>query len=65
MAIYNGVLRDMLKTLSYRIIGSATSFILTYLATNDYKVGIGVGLGDFLIKPMIYFAHERIWIKIK
>jgi uncharacterized membrane protein len=65
MAIYNGVLRDMLKTLSYRIIGSATSFILTYLATNDYKVGIGVGLGDFLIKPMIYFAHERIWRKIK
>ena len=65
MAIYNGVLRDMLKTLSYSIIGSATSFILTYLATNDYKVGIGVGLGDFLIKPMIYFAHERIWRKIK
>ena len=65
MAIYNGVLRDMLKTLSYRIIGSATSFILTYLATNDYKVGIGVGLGDFLIKPMIYFAHERIWRKIE
>lgn len=65
MAIYNGVLRDMLKTLSYRIIGSATSFILTFLATNDYKVGIGVGLGDFLIKPMIYFAHERIWRKIK
>jgi uncharacterized membrane protein len=65
MAIYNGVLRDMLKTLSYRIVGSATSFILTYLATNDYKVGIGVGLGDFLIKPMIYFAHERIWRKIK
>jgi len=55
----------MLKTLSYRIVGSATSFILTYLATNDYKVGIGVGLGDFLIKPMIYFAHERIWRKIK
>jgi uncharacterized membrane protein len=65
MAIYNGVLRDMLKTLSYRIVGSATSFILTYLATNNYKVGIGVGLGDFLIKPMIYFAHERIWRKIK
>ena len=65
MAIYNGVLRDMLKTLSYRIIGSATSFILTYLATNDYKVGIEVGLGDFLIKPMIYFVHERIWRKIE
>ena len=65
MAIYNGVLRDMLKTLSYRIIGSATSFILTYLATNDYKVGIGVGLGDFLIKPLIYFVHERIWRKIE
>ena len=65
MAIYNGVLRDMIKTLSYRIIGSATSFILTYLVTNDYKVGIGVGLGDFLIKPMIYFVHERIWRKIE
>ena len=65
MAIYNGILRDMLKTLSYRIIGSATSFILTFLATNDYKVGIGVGLGDFLIKPLIYFVHERIWRKIE
>lgn len=65
MAIYNGVLRDMLKTLSYRIIGSATSFVLTYLVTNDYKVGIGVGIGDLLIKPLIYFVHERIWRKIE
>jgi uncharacterized membrane protein len=65
MEKYNGVLRDTLKTLSYRILGSATSFILAFLATNDYKVGLGVGFSDFLIKPMIYFVHERIWRKIK
>jgi uncharacterized membrane protein len=65
MANYSGVTRDIAKTISYRILGSATSFILAYLATNDYKVGIGVGMGDLLIKPMIYFIHERIWRKIK
>jgi uncharacterized membrane protein len=65
MAKYDGVLRDMVKTLSYRILGSITSFLLTFYATKDYKVGIGVGLGDFLIKPMIYFLHERIWRKVK
>jgi uncharacterized membrane protein len=65
MENYSGVTRDIAKTISYRILGSATSFILAYLATNDYKVGIGVGMGDLLIKPMIYFLHERIWRKIK
>ena len=65
MANYSGVTRDIVKTISYRILGSATSFILAYLATNDYKVGIGVGMGDLLIKPMIYFLKERIWRKVK
>lgn len=65
MANYSGIKRDLVKTISYRILGSATSFVLAFLATKDYKVGIGVGMGDLLIKPLIYFVHERIWRKIE
>ena len=49
------------KTVTYRICGSVTSAAITYFITGDIKVSSAIGVGDLLLKPIIYFVHELIW----
>jgi len=58
------VKRSIYKTISYRILGSVSSFLIAYVATSDMEISIGVGLSDVVLKPFLYFVHERIWSKI-
>lgn len=57
--------RPILKTITYRILGSLTSMTIGYLTTNDFTIGVIVGSADLLVKPVIYFLHEIIWEKYK
>jgi len=53
----------ILKTITYRILGSLTSMTIAYATTNDYMVGVAVGSADLIIKPIIYYIHELLWQK--
>ncbi len=55
--------RHIVKSISYRCIGTLTTIILTVLAGLPIKWAGMVGLGELIIKPVIYFIHERIWYK--
>jgi uncharacterized membrane protein len=57
------VKRHIAKSVSYRFIGTITTIILTLLAGLPIKWAGMVGLGELIIKPIIYFLHERIWYK--
>lgn len=57
------VKRHLLKTLSYRIIGTLTTVVLTVSAGLPIKWAAVVGLGELVIKPIMYFLHERVWYK--
>ena len=57
------VKRHIAKSISYRFIGTITTIILTLLAGLPIKWAGMVGLGELIIKPIIYFLHERIWYK--
>ena len=57
------VKRHIAKSVSYRFIGTITTIILTILAGLPIKWAGMVGLGELIIKPIIYFLHERIWYK--
>jgi len=57
------VKRHIVKSVSYRFIGTITTIILTLLAGLPIKWAGMVGLGELIIKPIIYFLHERIWYK--
>ena len=55
--------RHILKSISYRLLGTLTTLILTISAGLPIKwVGI-VGITELIIKPIIYFLHERFWYK--
>ena len=53
--------RHIAKSISYRFIGTITTIILTITAGLPLKWAGMVGLGELLIKPIIYFLHERVW----
>lgn len=58
--------RHILKTITYRILGTATTIITAYSLGASLKVSSLLGVGELVLKPIIYFLHERIWFnKIK
>jgi len=57
------VTRHILKTLSYRILGTATTVITAYLLGASLQLSSLLGVGELILKPVIYFTHERIWYK--
>ena len=57
------VKRHIGKTISYRILGTLATTGIGYLLTGDYKIASMLGTMELIVKPIIYFAHERIWYK--
>jgi len=57
------VKRHIAKSISYRFIGTITTIILTLLAGLQIKWAGIVGLAELIVKPIIYFLHERFWYK--
>ena len=60
---YTSLTRHILKTLSYRILGTLTTVIVAYSLGASIEMSSLLGVGELLIKPVIYFFHERLWYK--
>ena len=61
--IENSLKRHILKTISYRILGTLTTVIIAYSLGASLKVSSMLGIGELVLKPIIYFLHERLWYK--
>jgi len=55
--------RHILKTFSYRILGTLATIITAYSLGASFQLSSLLGVGELLIKPVIYFFHERVWYK--
>ena len=53
--------RHLAKTISYRIVSTALGFGLMWWATGDIKFGAAFGVAELVIKPVLYYLHERFW----
>ena len=53
--------RSGYKTLTWRIIASIDTSLLTWLFSGDIVIGLKVGGMEIVTKLIIYFLHERIW----
>jgi uncharacterized membrane protein len=61
---FDGVLlRHFLKTITYRVLATATTVIIALSLGASTEVSTLLGVGELLIKPVIYFFHERLWYK--
>ena len=55
--------RHILKTISYRLLGTLITVTTAYLLGASVQMSSLIGIGELLIKPIVYFLHERIWYK--
>ena len=57
--------RSLVKTVSWRAIGSGGSMLLAYVLTADVRIVAAVGLTELAAKGVLYYGHERIWSRIR
>jgi uncharacterized membrane protein len=55
------LLRHILKTITYRFLATITTVLIAYSLGISLEVSSLLGIGELLIKPVIYFFHERTW----
>ena len=56
--------RHLLKTITWRIIGTIDTMILGWFVTGNPITGLKIGGLEVLSKMILYFIHERIWYKM-
>jgi len=57
-------IRHLLKTLSWRLVGSINTLLLAWLVTGNSLLGIKLGIVEILTKTILYYLHEKQWYKI-
>lgn len=55
--------RHILKTISYRILGTITTVAVAYSLGASIQLSSLLGIGELILKPIIYFLHERLWYR--
>jgi len=53
--------RHVAKALSWRIVGTLDTMLVSWLVTGDPVVGLSIGFIEVLTKTCLYYGHERIW----
>lgn len=66
-ALNNGetALRSLVKAYSYRCCGTLTTIVISYAITGHFIVSLGIGATEMIVKPFIYWCHERVWSRIR
>lgn len=57
--------RSVVKTISWRIIDTLDTILISWLVTGTLKVAISIGSIELITKIILYFLHERVWNNIK
>jgi uncharacterized membrane protein len=58
-------MRLLLKTLSWRVIGSASTFLISYIVTGQLVLATGIAIAQMIVNTVLYYIHEIVWNKIK
>ncbi|WP_025741146.1 DUF2061 domain-containing protein [Aquimarina pacifica] len=58
-------LRSIAKAVSWRVVGTLDTLIVSYLLTGEIALATSIASIDFVTKMILYFFHERVWNRIK
>ena len=54
-------LRSVIKSLSWRVIGTIDTVLISWLVTGTLQLALSIGFVELITKMILYFFHERIW----
>lgn len=55
--------RHIAKTITWRIVGTIDTIILSCIITGNLKIGMAIGGVEVITKMILYYLHERTWYK--
>ena len=56
--------RTLIKTMTWRVTASLTTFLIAWILTGDLLIGVSIGSIEAIAKIFLYYYHERIWNNI-
>ncbi len=56
--------RHLFKTLTWRIIGTLDTVLLSWFISGDPLIGLKIGVAEVFTKMILYYFHERIWYRL-
>ena len=59
----DSVKKSMMKTMSWRIVATTTTFVISWIVTGSLVAGGAIASIEFWAKLALYYAHERAWAK--
>ena len=57
--------RSFAKAVSWRILGSLDTFILSWFFTSSVKAAGAIATTEVLTKMVLYYFHERAWSSVR
>ena len=57
----DSVKKSMMKTISWRVIATTTTFLISWIVTGSLLAGGVIASVEFWAKLSLYYAHERAW----
>ena len=57
-------IKSIMKSVSWRIIGTIDTMIISYFITGRVTVAFSIGTVEVLTKTILYYFHERLWAHI-
>jgi uncharacterized membrane protein len=55
--------RHIAKSVTWRIIGTLDTILLSWFITGSLKWGVTIGGVELFTKMVLYYFHERAWYK--
>jgi uncharacterized membrane protein len=53
--------RHIAKTITWRIVGTLDTLVLSWFISGDMSIGIQIGGLELVTKMLLYYLHERVW----
>ena len=53
--------RHIVKTISWRLVGTMDTLLLSWLITGDFFTGFKISAIEVITKMVLYYMHERFW----
>ena len=56
--------RHIAKTITWRIVGTIDTILLSWIVTGDPLMGLSIGVAEVVTKMLLYYMHERVWFNV-
>lgn len=62
---HEGHSRSLVKAISWRVLGSIDTFLLSWFFTSSAKAAGAIATTEVITKIGLYYFHERVWSSIQ